>query len=338
MSSATASGAAGADTGSRKRRRGADAPEQPTLQAPATAGAPPQPNQLEAAALADFGIDVHSSWEPVFRAESAKPYFKELLAFVEGARKRPGAGAVFPPREHVYAALALTPLTDVRVVILGQDPYHGAGQAHGLAFSVRKGVPLPPTLKNILKEAAADLGPGLRGFDAAGRPTHGCLDHWARQGVLLLNAVLTVEAGKANSHAQRGWETLTAALVAAVAAARPAGVVYMLWGLPAQKKAALLDRASNLVLEAPHPSPLSAYRGFLGSRPFSRANEYLRSVGRPPVDWSLDPPPTAPSSSSASSGAATTAPDAAQATPLREPGSLDTLGSLTSAAASGPPR
>ncbi|NJR79029.1 uracil-DNA glycosylase [Sphingomonas sp. 36D10-4-7] len=190
--------------------------------------------------------------------------------------------AIYPPAAERFRALALTPLPDVRVVILGQDPYHGAGQAHGLSFSVQPGVKVPPSLRNIHRELAADLGHAP--------PAHGHLDHWARQGVLLLNDVLTVEAGRPASHRGRGWEALTDAAIRAVAA-RAAPSVFLLWGAPAQKKAAFVPGVAaggrHLVLAAPHPSPLAAYRGWFGSRPFSQANAFLAAHGRGTIDWAL---------------------------------------------------
>ena len=178
----------------------------------------------------------------------------------------------------MFAALHLTPLAAVKVVILGQDPYHGAGQAHGLCFSVREGVAAPPSLVNILKELRDDLG-----IDP---PSHGCLDAWARQGVLLLNTTLTVRARQAASHQGKGWETFTDAVIRAVDA-KPERVVFILWGSSARKKKALVDTSKHVVIESPHPSPLSAYRGFFGSRPFSRVNALLEQQGAAPVDWSL---------------------------------------------------
>ncbi len=187
---------------------------------------------------------------------------------------------IYPPHGQRLNALALTPLEEVKVVILGQDPYHGPGQAHGLAFSVPEGVKLPPSLRNIYKELASDL-------DIA-PPTTGDLSHWARQGVLLLNNTLTVEAAKAGSHARRGWDAITDACVNAVAA-REQPSVFILWGSHAQQKARWIPElgagSRHLVIESPHPSPLSAHRGFFGSRPFSRANAFLREQGRQPIDW-----------------------------------------------------
>jgi uracil-DNA glycosylase len=185
---------------------------------------------------------------------------------------------VYPPPDEVFAALHLTPYAETRVVILGQDPYHGPGQAHGLCFSVRDGVALPPSLVNIYKELSDDLG--------IPPPRHGNLEAWARQGVLLLNATLTVRAGQAGSHQGKGWETFTDAVLATVNA-KPEHVVFILWGGYARKKKALIDTGRHTVIESPHPSPLSAHNGFFGSRPFSRANAALVAAGRDPVDWDL---------------------------------------------------
>jgi uracil-DNA glycosylase len=185
---------------------------------------------------------------------------------------------VFPARDDIFRALALTPPDAVKVVILGQDPYHGEGQAHGLSFSVQPGVRTPPSLRNIFKELHADLGIAPAG--------HGHLDHWARQGVLLLNSVLTVEMGKAASHQGKGWEKLTDAIVGQVAD-RAAPSVFLLWGAHAQRKAGAIDETRHLVIRSAHPSPLSAHAGFLGSRPFSLANAFLKTKGRGGIDWAL---------------------------------------------------
>jgi uracil-DNA glycosylase len=259
-----------------------------------------------AAALAALGMPgVHAAWAPIIAAEARKPYFKSLQAFLATARGAPAP--IYPPPAAVYTALRLTPLPAVRVVILGQDPYHGPGQAHGLAFSVPRGVAVPPSLSNILKEVEADLGVsagaargpgGGGGGGGGGGPRHGSLEYWARQGVLLLNAVLTVVHSTPNAHAGKGWETFTDALLRAVAEQRD-GVVFMLWGKPAQERGKFVSRTRHCVLEAPHPSPLSAHRGFLGCKPFSRANEYLRGRGQPPIDWCLDPPTGASAPSTA---------------------------------------
>lgn len=212
-------------------------------------------------------------WYAALKDEFALPYMASLRQFLleEKARHR-----VFPPGNEIFAALDHTPLSRVRVVILGQDPYHGAGQAHGLCFSVRRGVPVPPSLVNIYKELQADLG-------VAPAP-HGDLTAWAAQGVLLLNATLTVREDQANSHRGRGWETFTDAVVAAVARQRE-GVAFVLWGRSAADKAAKVNLSRHLVIRSPHPSPLSAHAGFFGSRPFSRVNDYLVSRGEAPVDW-----------------------------------------------------
>ena len=216
-----------------------------------------------------------TDWNPILRAELAQPYWQELQRFVAEER---AAGTVFPPDDEVFAALHLTPYADVKVLILGQDPYHGPGQAHGLCFSVRPGVAPPPSLVNVFKELQADLG-----FPP---PNHGCLDHWARQGVLLLNATLTVRARAAASHQGKGWETFTDAVIRAVND-KPERVVFILWGASARRKKALVDRSRHTVIESAHPSPLSAHNGFFGSRPFSRANEALVAAGREPIDWRI---------------------------------------------------
>lgn len=192
-------------------------------------------------------------------------------------RKRAGA-VIYPPGPEIFAAFDHTPFEAVKVVILGQDPYHGPGQAHGLCFSVRPGVPVPPSLQNIFKEIQRDLG--------VAPPDHGCLTPWAERGVLLLNATLTVERGRAGAHQGRGWEGFTDAAIDALNRERE-GLVFMLWGSYAQKKGALIDRSRHCVLRAPHPSPLSAHRGFMGCGHFSAANAYLQAHGQAPVDWSL---------------------------------------------------
>lgn len=213
------------------------------------------------------------TWRDVLAEEKAKPYFKELLDFV--AAERTKGIVVYPPNDQVFAALAATKLADVKVVILGQDPYHGAGQAHGLCFSVQKGVRPPPSLKNIFLELKSDLG-----IDP---PDHGCLLAWAERGVLLLNSVLTVQEGKPSSHADRGWERFTDAVIAAVNR-ELSGVAFMLWGNYAQKKGAVIDPQKHLILKAPHPSPFSAHSGFLGCKHFSKANSYL---GARAINWQL---------------------------------------------------
>ena len=215
-----------------------------------------------------------TDWNPVLRAELAKPYWAELQSFVRSERER---HHVYPPVDEVFAALHLTPYADTRVVILGQDPYHGPGQAHGLCFSVRGGVALPPSLLNIYKELSDDLG--------IAQPRHGNLEPWARQGVLLLNTTLTVRGGVAASHQGKGWETFTDEVIRAVNA-KDHPVVFILWGSHARRKRALLDDR-HVVIESAHPSPLSAHNGFFGSKPFSRTNEALERAGLKPIDWRL---------------------------------------------------
>lgn len=216
-----------------------------------------------------------TDWNPVLREEFAKPYWAELQQFVLGERQR---ATVYPPHDEVFAALHLTPYTEVKAMILGQDPYHGPNQAHGLCFSVRKGVPLPPSLQNIFKELEQDVG--------INAPDHGCLDHWARQGVLLLNATLTVRRSAAASHQRKGWETFTDEVLKAVNE-KEERVVFILWGASARKKKPLIDTSRHVIIESPHPSPLSASSGFFGSRPFSRTNAALVEVGREPIDWAI---------------------------------------------------
>jgi uracil-DNA glycosylase len=216
-----------------------------------------------------------TDWNPVLRGEFAKPYWAELQQFVATERSR---AVVYPQHDEVFAALHLTPYAEVKAVILGQDPYHGPDQAHGLCFSVRPGVPPPPSLQNIFKELETDLG--------ISPPRHGCLDSWARQGVLLLNASLTVRQGRAASHQNKGWETFTDEVLRAVND-KPERVVFILWGASARKKKALIDTTRHTVIESTHPSPLSASSGFFGSRPFSRANKALEEAGRDPIDWRI---------------------------------------------------
>ena len=214
-----------------------------------------------------------TDWNPLLRDEFAKPYWAELQTFVAEERAR---HEVFPPADEVFAALHQTPYAEVEVLILGQDPYHGPGQAHGLCFSVRPGVAVPPSLRNIFTELHDDLG-----FDP---PGHGCLDAWTRQGVLLLNTSLTVRAHQAASHQRRGWETFTDEVIRAVDA-KPDRVVFILWGAAARKKKALIDTDKHVIVESAHPSPLSAHNGFFGSKPFSRTNAALEAAGRAPIDW-----------------------------------------------------
>ena len=215
-------------------------------------------------------------WNDLLQPELQKPYYKELRAKVAWARQQ---GEVYPPKERELFALQTTAPLAVRVVILGQDPYHEPGQAMGLSFSVAKGTDLPPSLRNIYQELYADTG--------IIPPSHGDLTQWAQQGVLMLNAVLTVNRGAANSHAAFGWQQFTDAIIQATNVL-PQPIVFVLWGSHAQKKAELIhSSAPRLILRAPHPSPLSAYRGFFGSRPFTQINAFLQHHGQPPIDWRL---------------------------------------------------
>ncbi|MEG1769873.1 MAG: uracil-DNA glycosylase [Comamonas sp.] len=221
-------------------------------------------------------IQLEPSWKARIGDWLLRPEMRELSVFL---RKRKAAGAhVFPPGPEIFAAFNATPFEQVKVVVLGQDPYHGYGQAHGLSFSVMPGVPVPPSLLNIYKELEADL--------AIPRPDHGCLLPWAQQGVLLLNAVLTVEEGKAGAHQGRGWEGFTDHVVDVLNRERE-GLVFLLWGAYAQKKGKVIDTRRHRVFKAPHPSPLSAHRGFLGCRHFSQANDYLARNGQARIDWRL---------------------------------------------------
>jgi uracil-DNA glycosylase len=216
-----------------------------------------------------------TDWNSLLRREFDRPYWAELQDFVRHERER---HVLFAPLYEVFAALHLTSFAATRVVILGQDPYHGSGQAHGLCFSVRRGVPIPPSLRNMHKELQQDLG--------CPTPSHGNLEHWARQGVLLLNTTLTVREGEAASHQGRGWETFTDEVISAVDA-KSSRVVFLLWGAASRKKKSLIDTDRHTVIESAHPSPLSAHNGFLGSRPFSRANQALRESGQEPIDWAI---------------------------------------------------
>jgi uracil-DNA glycosylase len=221
-------------------------------------------------------IRLNPSWLEPLRGEFEQPYMADLKRFLTDEREH--GKRIFPTGREWFRALDLTPLEKVRVVILGQDPYHGEGQAHGLCFSVQRGVRPPPSLVNIYKELESDLG--------IGRPAHGFLEHWASQGVLLLNSVLTVERGQAASHRERGWERFTDRIIGEVNA-KSEPVVFMLWGSYAQKKAAFVDASRHLILKAAHPSPLSAHSGFFGCRHFSKANAFLQSRGMKPIDWAL---------------------------------------------------
>lgn len=220
-----------------------------------------------------MNVRIAEDWKEILHEEFEKPYFGELAEFV---RREYASGEVFPRGRNIFRAFDKCPFERLKVVIIGQDPYHGEGQANGLCFSVGAGVPFPPSLQNIFKEVADDTGRPI--------PPTGELERWAEQGVLLLNAVLTVRAHEAASHAGRGWEQFTDAVVRAIAE-RKEGVVYMLWGSYAQKKGAIADPERNCILKAVHPSPLSAYRGFFGCRHFSQANAYLRSLGKEEILW-----------------------------------------------------
>ena len=224
-------------------------------------------------------VDLPTSWRQALGAEIEADYFRDLGRFVDAARV---TQQVFPAEDDVFAAFALTPLDAVKVVLLGQDPYHDEGQAHGLCFSVRPGTVPPPSLVNVYKELGADVPEFVR-------PSHGHLAAWARQGILMLNAVLTVAAHAPSSHKNRGWERFTDAAIAAVSATRE-HAVFVLWGNYARKKAALIDRARHTVIEGAHPSPLS-YRRFAGSRPFSQVNAALAAHGQTPIDWRLSMTP-----------------------------------------------
>ena len=218
-------------------------------------------------------VRIAEDWKELLKEEFSKPYFEELTSFVRGEY---GSGVVYPAGRNIFRAFDCCPVDKIKVVIIGQDPYHGPGQANGLCFSVGESVPFPPSLRNILQEVHTDVGAPI--------PTSGELERWAEQGVLLLNAVLTVRAHEAASHAGRGWECFTDAVVKAIAE-RKQGIVYMLWGSYAQKKGSIADPSKNLILKAVHPSPLSAYRGFFGCKHFSAANDYLTSIGKEPIRW-----------------------------------------------------
>ena len=221
-------------------------------------------------------IKLHSQWREVIGGEFEKDYMQSLREFLL-QRKQQGA-VIYPPTNQWFSALNTTPFEDVRVVVLGQDPYHGVGQAHGLCFSVTPGIKVPPSLANIYKEIKSDLG--------IDQPNHGCLISWAQQGVLLLNATLTVEDGCAGAHQGKGWEQFTDEIIKTLNEKRE-GVVFMLWGSYAQKKSIMIDSSRHLILKSVHPSPLSAYRGFFGCGHFSAANHYLQERGEKPIDWQL---------------------------------------------------
>lgn len=219
---------------------------------------------------------IHPSWQAVLEDEFNKPYMQALRTFL--SQEKAAGKIIYPPGAMIFNAFNHTPFEQVKVVIIGQDPYHGVGQAHGLSFSVPPGIALPPSLQNIFKEIAADLNIHMSGT--------GDLTLWANQGVLLLNATLTVEQANAGSHQGRGWETFTDAAIAALNARRE-GLVFVLWGSYAQKKGAFIDDTKHLVLKSPHPSPLSAHRGFFGNHQFSKINQYLSQHGQTPIDWQL---------------------------------------------------
>ncbi|MHC5268639.1 uracil-DNA glycosylase [Enterococcus sp. LJL98] len=218
---------------------------------------------------------IHNRWQTILAAEFHQPYFQELEQFLATEY---ATQTIFPPQEQIFNALEHTSYEKVKVVILGQDPYHGINQSHGLAFSVQKGVKIPPSLRNIYKELASDLG--------IPPANHGNLTSWADQGVLLLNTVLTVREGQANSHRKKGWERFTDAIIQKLNA-REEPMVFILWGKPAQQKAAMIDTEKHVIIQSFHPSPLSASRGFFGSKPFSKTNEALIRFGLEPIDWQI---------------------------------------------------
>lgn len=216
------------------------------------------------------------NWKTLLSPEKEKNYFKNILQFL--SQEKNAKKIIYPEQKNIFNAITLTPFDEVKVVILGQDPYHNPDQAHGLSFSVQEGVPSPPSLINIFKELGSDCG--------IAKPRHGCLEKWARQGVLLLNAVLTVEKNKPQSHAKIGWQQFTDAVISNLNQ-HDAPIVFLLWGSYAQQKQALIDTKKHFVLTAPHPSPLSAHRGFLGCKHFSKANLLLKKSGREAIDWVL---------------------------------------------------
>lgn len=218
-------------------------------------------------------VKIEKSWQTALQPEFDKPYFEQLVRFV---KHEYATHTIFPPARQIFNAFDSCPLSEVRVVILGQDPYHGVGQAHGLCFSVNDGVAFPPSLQNICKEMADDMGKPM--------PTSGNLQYLANQGVLLLNATLTVRSGMAGSHQGKGWETFTDAVIKAISDSKQ-NVVFLLWGSYAGGKSKFIDATKHLILKAPHPSPLSSYRGFFGCKHFSRANAYLQQHGLPPIKW-----------------------------------------------------
>lgn len=222
-----------------------------------------------------MAANLNNDWQDIIGDEFDKPYYQELRAFL---KIEYGTQTIYPDKHDIFNAFRLTPYSEIKVVLIGQDPYHGPGQAHGLSFSVKPGIPAPPSLINIFKEMHDDLGIAI--------PNHGFLESWARQGVLLLNTVLTVRAGEAHSHRMKGWETFTDEVIRAINL-KNEPVVFWLWGKPAQDKEKLITNPCHLILKAPHPSPLSVYRGFYGCKPFSKTNEFLIKIGKAPIDWTL---------------------------------------------------
>lgn len=220
-----------------------------------------------------INVKIEPSWNELLETEFDQSYFHELVEFVKSEYKK---YKVFPLGSRIFSAFDLCPVERVRVVIIGQDPYHGVGQANGLCFSVNEGVPMPPSLLNIFKELKTDLGKDI--------PADGCLDRWARQGVLLLNATLTVRASAPGSHQNKGWELFTDAIIKKLSDTKE-GIVFILWGAYAQKKGQVIDTSRHLILSSPHPSPFAANRGFFGSRPFSKTNEYLQRRNQQPIAW-----------------------------------------------------
>lgn len=216
------------------------------------------------------------SWDEFFTQEEAQPYYQQLMQFLEEEYK---TKTIFPPKEDLFTCFKACPYEDVKVVMLGQDPYHEVGQAHGLCFSVRKGVKIPPSLRNMYKELKTDLDIDM--------PSHGYLIDWAKQGVFMMNAVMSVVEGKAGSHQKKGWETFTDHAIQALNE-HDSGIVFLLWGNWAQKKVELITNPQHKIITSAHPSPLSASRGFFGSRPFSKTNAYLKEMGRTPIEWKIE--------------------------------------------------
>jgi uracil-DNA glycosylase len=224
-----------------------------------------------------MNVKIEPGWGKVLKPEFDKPYFEGIVKFLK--EEKAAGKIIYPPGPEIFSAFTLTPFDQVKAVLIGQDPYHGAGQAHGLCFSVRKGVTVPPSLVNMYKELKADLD-----IDP---PGHGFLQQWAEQGLLMLNASLTVEAGKPMSHSKIGWEQFTDAVIRTISEKKE-GIVFLLWGKFAQQKEALIDTSKHFVLKAAHPSPFSATAGFFGSRPFSQTNKLLKQQGKEPINWQLD--------------------------------------------------